>query len=187
MEILFCSPDGDKGQTLEEPSPAPAPVVRPKERPGVCADPRRRNQPLQDWDVEPGHRAGVSPPQCPLSNTERRGRDRQRKGSMHRRSPQLGRTGSPQVTGAGTLKVLEEEPGGPPLAEDRRDAHALEVTQHFFEAVSTQLERWYERKVDEARLEAAERRRAERAALVERIAHLEDELRLLRTSRQDQP
>lgn len=63
--------------------------------------------------------------------------------------------------------------------------HAVEVTQHFFEAVSTQLERWYERKVAEARNEAFQRTQAERAALVERIAQLEEQLRLLRTSRKD--
>lgn len=63
--------------------------------------------------------------------------------------------------------------------------HALEVTQHFFEAVSTQLERWYKRKVEEVRLEAFQRTQAERAALVERIAHLEEELHLLRMSRKD--
>lgn len=63
--------------------------------------------------------------------------------------------------------------------------HAVEVTQHFFEAVSTQLERWYERKVAEARGEAFQRTQAERAALVERIAQLEEQLRLLRTNRKD--
>lgn len=63
--------------------------------------------------------------------------------------------------------------------------HALEVTQHFFEAVSTQLERWYERKVDEARSEAFQRMQAEKAALVERITHLEEELHLLRISKKE--
>lgn len=63
--------------------------------------------------------------------------------------------------------------------------HALEVTQHFFEAASTQLERWYERKVDEARSEAFQRMQAEKAALVERITHLEEELHLLRISKKE--
>lgn len=63
--------------------------------------------------------------------------------------------------------------------------HALEVTQHFFEAVSTQLERWYKRKVDEARSEAFQRMQAEKAALVERITHLEEELHLLRISKKE--
>lgn len=63
--------------------------------------------------------------------------------------------------------------------------HALEVTQHFFEAVSTQLERWYKRKVDEARSEAFQRMQAEKTALVERITHLEEELHLLRISKKE--
>lgn len=61
------------------------------------------------------------------------------------------------------------------------------MTQHFLEAVSTQLERWYEGKVEEARSEAYQRTQAERGTLLERIAHLEEELRLLRKSRTDLP
>lgn len=63
--------------------------------------------------------------------------------------------------------------------------HALEVTQYFFEAVSTQMERWYERKIYEARMQADQRVQADRAMLMERISCLEEELRLLRTNRQD--
>lgn len=81
--------------------------------------------------------------------------------------------------------MLGDQPSGPSFAQERQDVHALEVTQHFFEAVSTQLERWYERKVDEARSEAFQRTRADRAALVERIAHLEEELHLLRMSKEE--
>lgn len=81
--------------------------------------------------------------------------------------------------------MLGDQPSGASFAEERRDMHALEVTQHFFEAVSTQLERWYERKVDEARSEAFQRTRAEKAALVERITHLEEELHLLRVSKKE--
>lgn len=47
------------------------------------------------------------------------------------------------------------------------------------EAVSSQLERWYEGKVEEARCQAAQRTEA----LVERVGQLEEELRLLRLSR----
>uniref|UniRef100_A0A8C4DYY6 Ankyrin repeat domain 6b n=1 Tax=Dicentrarchus labrax TaxID=13489 RepID=A0A8C4DYY6_DICLA len=73
----------------------------------------------------------------------------------------------------------------PSFAQERDNMHALEVTQYFFEAVSTQMERWYERKVQEARWQANQRAQADRAALVERITYLEDELRMLRTNRHD--
>uniref|UniRef100_A0A8C5AAY6 Ankyrin repeat domain 6 n=1 Tax=Gadus morhua TaxID=8049 RepID=A0A8C5AAY6_GADMO len=72
--------------------------------------------------------------------------------------------------------------GGPPGWEQEREGmHALEVSQLFFEAVSGQMERWYERKVEEARRLGDRRAEADRAALTERIGVLEDELRLLRT------
>uniref|UniRef100_A0A3P9A9J6 Ankyrin repeat domain 6b n=1 Tax=Esox lucius TaxID=8010 RepID=A0A3P9A9J6_ESOLU len=70
------------------------------------------------------------------------------------------------------------------FAQERENMHALEVTQYFFEAVSTQMERWYERKIKEARWQADQRAQADRAALLERITYLEDELGMLRTNRQ---
>uniref|UniRef100_A0A8C7DQM0 Ankyrin repeat domain 6b n=1 Tax=Oncorhynchus kisutch TaxID=8019 RepID=A0A8C7DQM0_ONCKI len=75
--------------------------------------------------------------------------------------------------------------GGEGFAQERENMHALEVTQYFFEAVSTQMEHWYERKIQEARWQADQRAQADRAALVERITYLEDELRTLRTNRHD--
>lgn len=129
--------------------------------PAVVAG-RRKSPSLQDWDLESRQRqcGAPSPSERHRSAASRRGRDRQ-----HRR-PAQGRRA--------------ELPGGQP-----GDAHTLEVTQHFFEAVSAQLERWYEGKVEEARTEAFQRTQAERAALLERIARLEEELHLLRMSRKD--
>ncbi|KAA0708960.1 Ankyrin repeat domain-containing protein 6 [Triplophysa tibetana] len=62
----------------------------------------------------------------------------------------------------------------------------LELTQYFFEAVTLQMERWYERKIEEARRLANQRARADRDALTDRIKHLEDELKLLRTNKQEE-
>lgn len=62
----------------------------------------------------------------------------------------------------------------------------LEVTQYFFEAVTLQMERWYERKIEEARWQANQRARDDRDALIDRIKHLEDELKLLRTNKQEE-
>uniref|UniRef100_A0A4W5PR33 Ankyrin repeat domain 6b n=1 Tax=Hucho hucho TaxID=62062 RepID=A0A4W5PR33_9TELE len=122
---------------------------------------------------------------------QERGRD---KGKHHKRHSQ-GRTKAKgatvgQAEGTQTLEVFEEravERGGgeSSFAQERENMHALEVTQYFFEAVSTQMEHWYERKIQEARWQADQRAQADRAALLERITYLEDELRMLRTNRHD--
>uniref|UniRef100_A0AAQ5XQ50 Ankyrin repeat domain 6b n=1 Tax=Amphiprion ocellaris TaxID=80972 RepID=A0AAQ5XQ50_AMPOC len=103
----------------------------------------------------------------------------------HHRKHSHGRTKSRGATGVRTLEVFGEPPSAPSFAQERDNMHAMEVTQYFFEAVSTQMERWYERKVQEARWQADQRAQADRAALIERIAYLEDELRMLRTNRHD--
>lgn len=106
------------------------------------------------------------------------------RGRRHRKHSQ-GRTKSRGAGGVRTLEVFGEAPPEPSFAQERDNMHAMEVTQYFFEAVSTQMERWYERKVQEARRHADQRAQADRAALIDRIACLEDELRTLRTNRHD--
>lgn len=163
----------------------------------MCADPPRRLQDLQDVDPaggsaaaaasgNRGQRAGSLSPvtgrHC-SSKTGGRGKDRDRgrdKGQQPKKHSHS-RTKSGGAAGARMLEVFGDGP-----YEERDNVHALEVTQFFFEAVSTQMERWYERKVQEARWQAAQRAAADRAALVDRIASLEDELRTLRTQRHDE-
>ncbi|XP_056261552.1 ankyrin repeat domain-containing protein 6b isoform X1 [Seriola aureovittata] len=198
------SPDCDKAHNAEVASPAAAKrslssvqVVRPKERSVICADPQRKNKDLQDLDIVEcgasgvrGHRASSLSPatehRCSSSGEaglkdKERGRDR---GRRHKKLPQ-GRSKSKGATGPKILEVFGDQPSDPTFAQERDNMHAMEVTQYFFEAVSTQMERWYERKVQEARWQANERAQADRAALIERIAYLEDELRLLRTDKHD--
>ncbi|KAM9551529.1 ankyrin repeat domain-containing protein 6-like isoform 6-T11 [Salvelinus alpinus] len=188
-----------------------SPVVRPKERSLCSTDPRRPYQGLQDMallDLAPS-RGGNNQRASSLSPaTERRcssrqdkdcdrerDRDRERgrdKGKHHKRHSQ-GRTKAKgdkgasvgQAEGTQTLGVFGERAVGEGFAQERENMHALEVTQYFFEAVSTQMEHWYERKIQEARWQADQRAQADRAALVERITYLEDELRMLRTNRHD--
>uniref|UniRef100_A0A8C8GAV1 Ankyrin repeat domain 6b n=1 Tax=Oncorhynchus tshawytscha TaxID=74940 RepID=A0A8C8GAV1_ONCTS len=141
-------------------SPSPQ-VVRPKERSLCSTDPSRPYQGLQDMAL--------------LDLAPSRGGNNQRASSL---SP---------ATEPGGLRLwgcLGREVGGG-FAQERENMHALEVTQYFFEAVSTQMEHWYERKIQEARWQADQRAQADRAALVERITYLEDELRTLRTNRHD--
>ncbi|NWH66891.1 ANKR6 protein, partial [Geococcyx californianus] len=75
-----------------------------------------------------------------------------------------------------TLPVVQ--PPAPPL---RDTSQALEITQYFFEAVSTQMEKWYERKIEEARCQANQKAQQDKAALKEHIKSLEEELNKLRT------
>uniref|UniRef100_A0AAY4BB53 Ankyrin repeat domain 6b n=1 Tax=Denticeps clupeoides TaxID=299321 RepID=A0AAY4BB53_9TELE len=147
-------------------------VVRPKERALPSADPRGTGTELQEPDPpESSARASSLSPA-----TERRCSGR------HSR----GRTKAKEASGGTrTLEVFGDGPAEPSFAQERDNMHALEVTQYFFEAVSTQMERWYERKIKEARWQADQRAQADRSALIQRIAYLEQELRTLRTKRQE--
>uniref|UniRef100_A0A3P9MDA2 Ankyrin repeat domain 6b n=1 Tax=Oryzias latipes TaxID=8090 RepID=A0A3P9MDA2_ORYLA len=162
---LFLS-DGEMPHKAE-PAKSPAssiPVVRPKERAAVA---HRKTQ-----DLEAAEEASpVAERRC--------GR-----GKHHRKHSQ-GKTKSRGAGGVRALEVFGEAPREASFAQERDNMHAVEVTQYFFEAVSTQMERWYERKVQEARQHADQRAQADRAALMDRIAFLEDELRTLRTNRHD--
>ncbi|XP_037699426.1 ankyrin repeat domain-containing protein 6 isoform X2 [Choloepus didactylus] len=63
----------------------------------------------------------------------------------------------------------------------RDTSQALELTQYFFEAVSSQMEKWYERKIEEARSQANQKAQQDKATLKEHIKSLEEELAKLRT------
>lgn len=157
-------------------TPCSPPVVRPKERMLFSTDPHR-----SDREVQEASNSGRSNSLSPC--TERRsGGQKEQKcfKSRHHKWHSERRT-----EGKDGTKSLEVSPKEETLAPERADMYALEVTHCFFEAVSTQMERWYERKVQEASRQAEQRARADRSTLLERISCLEDELKLLRTSRQE--
>lgn len=77
--------------------------------------------------------------------------------------------------------VPEGNQPSPPLGST---AQALEITQYFFEAVSCQMEKWYERKIEEARKQASQKAQEDQAALKEHIKSLEEELHQFRTKAQ---
>lgn len=56
------------------------------------------------------------------------------------------------------------------------------MTQRFFETVSTQLERWYERKIVEVEQQTELRAQQDRKELLQRISVLEEELQGLKTN-----
>ncbi|XP_043923051.1 ankyrin repeat domain-containing protein 6 isoform X2 [Protopterus annectens] len=70
---------------------------------------------------------------------------------------------------------------GQPISGIRDGSQALELTQYFFEAVSTQMEKWYERKIEEVSSQAEQKVKEDKAALQDRIRTLEEELLKLRT------
>ncbi|XP_075779999.1 ankyrin repeat domain-containing protein 6 isoform X5 [Pelodiscus sinensis] len=72
-------------------------------------------------------------------------------------------------------------PGDQPAPQIKDTSQALEITQYFFEAVSTQMEKWYERKIEEAQCQANQKAQQDKDALKEYIKSLEEELNKLRT------
>lgn len=149
-------------------------VVRPKERTLFSTDPYRPDKELHEASNS-GQSKSFSPSTERHSSGQKDHKHSRRSKSKHRKRHFEGTTEDQDGTQA------QEES----FAQERANTHALEVTQCFFEAMSTQMERWYERKVQEASWQAERRARADRTTLLERISCLEDELRLLRTSRQE--
>uniref|UniRef100_A0A8C9SMH3 Ankyrin repeat domain 6b n=1 Tax=Scleropages formosus TaxID=113540 RepID=A0A8C9SMH3_SCLFO len=150
--------------------PSSPQVVRPKERSRPTADTRRPHRELQEPDT---------PDLGPRHSRASRASSLSPAIDRHHKKHSQGRTKA-RAAAVQTLEVFDR-PSEPSFAQERDKMHALEVTQYFFEAVSTQMERWYERKIQEARWQADQRAQQDRAALLERIGYLEEELRLLRT------
>ncbi|KAJ8400316.1 hypothetical protein AAFF_G00396990 [Aldrovandia affinis] len=199
---LDSSPD--ERLAVEEPSgpiinrslPSSPQVVRPKERALAWTEPRRRHREPQDL-LEPRLRqdhhgyfsrvSSLSPATGRRYGNKPR-LERERDGGVpgdqewnRRRGPEQASTLTVEG-GPRTLEFLADRPEEPSLTQVRDNMHAVEVTQYFFEAVSTQLERWYERKIQEARRLAEQKAQQDQATLRERISCLEEELHLLRTS-----
>uniref|UniRef100_A0A8C1UEB5 Ankyrin repeat domain 6 n=1 Tax=Cyprinus carpio TaxID=7962 RepID=A0A8C1UEB5_CYPCA len=156
--------DGSAGyyvieQSAQNQSAPPSPcIVRTKQRSRACSDPHR----AQDGPLE----LRPVPDQCCEHRNLKRAKTKQN---------------AQTVTSLGDPHTTEAS-----FAQERENMHALEVTQYFFEAVTVQMERWYEHKIEEARWQANQRVQADRAALLDRISYLEEELRLLRTNEQQE-
>ncbi|NWU78317.1 ANKR6 protein, partial [Onychorhynchus coronatus] len=108
------------------------------------------------------------------------------KGTQTKKSSKSGQSRHKVLPHAGAHQSQEQQPcplpaGQPPAPPLRDTSQALEITQYFFEAVSTQMEKWYERKIEEARCQANQRAQQDKAALKEHIKCLEEELSKLRT------
>lgn len=103
------------------------------------------------------------------------------KGTQTKKSSKSGQSRHKALHHTGAQPGQEQQPSGPPAPPLRDTSQALEITQYFFEAVSTQMEKWYERKIEEAQCQANQRAQQDKAALKEHIKCLEEELCKLRT------
>ncbi|XP_075963094.1 ankyrin repeat domain-containing protein 6 [Anarhichas minor] len=84
--------------------------------------------------------------------------------------------------GTRTLEFFIDRPTEPTFSQERNNQHAIEVTQRFFESVSTQLERWYERKIAEVEQQTKLRAQQDQKELLQQISMLEEELQRLKTN-----
>uniref|UniRef100_A0A8D2D0D7 Ankyrin repeat domain 6 n=1 Tax=Sciurus vulgaris TaxID=55149 RepID=A0A8D2D0D7_SCIVU len=164
-------------------------VVRPKEKALSSTAAHRLQQELSSSDCAGSRLRNVKVQTAPLHLNEAARCDQQA-GPCINRGTQTKKSGkSGQTRHRAQQPALSTHCGQPPPAAGSeltaphvRDAsQALELTQYFFEAVSTQMEKWYERKIEEARSQANQKAQQDKATLKEHIKSLEEELAKLRT------
>ncbi|XP_054542815.1 ankyrin repeat domain-containing protein 6 isoform X14 [Pan troglodytes] len=165
------------------------PVVRPKEKALNSTATQRLQQELSSSDCT-GSRLRNVKVQTALLPMNEAARSDQQAGPCVNRGTQTKKSGK-----SGPTRHRAQQPaasstcGQPPPAAGseqtgphiRDTSQALELTQYFFEAVSTQMEKWYERKIEEARSQANQKAQQDKATLKEHIKSLEEELAKLRT------
>uniref|UniRef100_A0A8C2MRJ0 Ankyrin repeat domain 6 n=1 Tax=Cricetulus griseus TaxID=10029 RepID=A0A8C2MRJ0_CRIGR len=149
-------------------------VVRPKDKVLSATAAQRQQEELPPSDCTGSRSRKVKAPAC----------DQQMASCVNRgtQTKKSGRSG--QTKHRGQQPAASSPCGQQPSAAggDVRDAsQALELTQYFFEAVSTHMEKWYERKIEEARSQASQKAQQDEATLKEHIRSLEEELAKLRT------
>lgn len=164
-------------------------VVRPKEKALSSTAPHRLQQELSSSDCT-GSRLRNVKVQTALLPLREAARCDQQAGPSVDRSTQTKKSGKSGQTRhraqhaapSTTCGQLPPATGSEQTAPHVRDtSQALEITQYFFEAVATQMEKWYERKIEEARSQASQKAQQDKATLKEHIKSLEEELAKLRT------
>ncbi|XP_033090505.1 ankyrin repeat domain-containing protein 6 isoform X10 [Trachypithecus francoisi] len=164
------------------------PVVRPKEKALNSTATQRLQQELSSSDCTGSRLRNVKVQTALLPMNEAARSDHQAGPCVNRgtQTKKLGKSGptrhrAQQPTASGTCGQPPPAAGGEQTGPHIRDtSQALELTQYFFEAVSTQMEKWYERKIEEARSQANQKAQQDKATLKEHIKSLEEELAKLR-------
>ncbi|XP_071074698.1 ankyrin repeat domain-containing protein 6 isoform X2 [Dasypus novemcinctus] len=164
-------------------------VVRPKEKALNSTAPPRHQQELSSSDCTGSQlrNARVQTALLPLNEAAKS--DQQAgpcvdRGTQTKKSGKSGqaRHRAQHPVPSNTCEQPLPAAGSKQTAPHIRDtSQALELTQYFFEAVSTQMEKWYERKIEEARSQANQKAQKDKATLKEHIKSLEEELAKLRT------
>uniref|UniRef100_H0XGT1 Ankyrin repeat domain 6 n=1 Tax=Otolemur garnettii TaxID=30611 RepID=H0XGT1_OTOGA len=182
--LLNSSSKPGVDQSVETAGPAAASdsspqVVRPKEKGLNSTAPHRLQEELSCSDCTGSRLRNVKVQTASPSLNEPARCDQAgpcvNRGTQTRKSGKSGQTRH-------RAQLLAAAAGREQMAPHPRDAsQALELTQYFFEAVSTQMEKWYERKIEEARSQASQKEQQDKAALKEHIKSLEEELARLRT------
>ncbi|NXU63857.1 ANKR6 protein, partial [Horornis vulcanius] len=167
-------------------SSAPAQDVRPKDKAVSASTFQRFQQELPSSELSGSKlrhvkvQAALQPVTEP-AKTEPQSSYFIDKGTQTKKSSKSGQSRHKAVHHSGAQQGQEQQPSAPPAPPLRDTSQALEITQYFFEAVSSQMEKWYERKIEEARCQANQRAQQDKAALKEHIKCLEEELSKLRT------
>jgi len=172
-------------------SSAPAQDVRPKDRAVGASTFHRFQQELPSPELLGSKLRHVKvqaalQPSAEPAKTEPQSGYFMDKGTQTKKSSRSGQSRHKAAHHGGAHQGQEPQPsalpaGQPPAPPPRDTSQALEITQYFFEAVSTQMEKWYERKIEEARCQANQKAQQDKAALQEHIKSLEEELSKLRT------
>uniref|UniRef100_A0A8C5UZF7 Ankyrin repeat domain 6 n=1 Tax=Microcebus murinus TaxID=30608 RepID=A0A8C5UZF7_MICMU len=163
-------------------------VVRPKEKAANATAPHRLQQELSSSDCTGSRLRNVKVQTASLPLNEAAKCDQAgpcvNRGTQTKKSGKSGQTRHRAQQPAASSACGQPPPaaGSEQTAPHTRDtSQALELTQYFFEAVSTQMEKWYERKIEEARSQASQKAQQDKATLKEHIKSLEEELAKLRT------
>lgn len=188
MSVFLLKPGVDPSVVTVGPAAASdssSQVVRPKEKAPDSTATHRLQQELSSSDCTGSRLRNVKVQTAQLPVNEAAKYDQQA-GPCVNRSTQTKKSGK-----SGQTKHRAQQPSGtcgqPAAGSEqtapraRNTSQALELTQYFFEAVSTQMEKWYERKIEEARSQANQKAQEDKATLKEYIKSLEEELAKLRT------
>ncbi|XP_060039926.1 ankyrin repeat domain-containing protein 6, partial [Erinaceus europaeus] len=164
-------------------------VVRPKDKAPGSTVPHQLQQEMSSSDCTGSRLRNIKVQTATMSHQEAARCDQQAglcidKGTQTKKFGKSGQ-GRHRVQHPASSITYGQVPAaaaGEQLAPHIRDtSQALELTQYFFEAVSTQMEKWYERKIEEARNQASQKAQQDKATLKEHIKSLEEELAKLRT------
>ncbi|NXJ06121.1 ANKR6 protein, partial [Odontophorus gujanensis] len=192
-DIYFCSIGAEQSLIIAGSvhSSVPAQDVRPKDKAVSASTFHRFQQELPSSELlgsKPRHvrvQAALQPLTEP-AKTEPQSCYFLNKGTQTKKSSKSGQSRHKALHHAGAPQSQDQQHPTLPVGQSpgpapRDTSQALEITQYFFEAVSTQMEKWYERKIEEARCQANQKAQQDKAALKEHIKSLEEELSKLRT------